>query len=162
MDASQVPMAGYLKDDGKWFKGIEDYIPKSQYKREKHQTAVVQDIRDHWMPLSRGGRFHAIFATSSIPEAIQYYDLFCELCPKLKVAALFAAAGVKNFEALPEEKPRKLALPSYSSSSTIIRRQLKCKDSLGGSWSANSRQRRASIASRCTSMRPPTCAGHAL
>ena len=89
MDATQVPMAGYLQDDGKWFKGIEDYIPKSQYKREKHRTAVVQDIRDHWMTLSRGGRFHAIFATSSIPEAIQYYDLFCELCPELKVAALF-------------------------------------------------------------------------
>lgn len=89
MDATQVPMAGYLQDDGKWFKGIEDYIPKSQYKREKHRTAVVQDIRDHWMTLSRGGRFHTIFATSSIPEAIQYYDLFCELCPELKVAALF-------------------------------------------------------------------------
>ena len=89
MDATQVPMAGYLQDDGKWLKGIEDYIPKSQYKREKHRTAVVQDIRDRWMTLSRGGRFHTIFATSSIPEAIQYYDLFCELCPELKVAALF-------------------------------------------------------------------------
>lgn len=89
MDATQIPMAGYLRDDGKWFKGIEDYIPKSQYKREKHRTAVVQDIHDHWMTLSRGGRFHAIFATSSIPEAIQYYDLFRELCPELKVAALF-------------------------------------------------------------------------
>lgn len=89
MDATQVPMAGYLQDDGKWLKGIEDYIPKSQYKREKHRTAVVQDIRDRWITLSRGGRFHAIFATSSIPEAIQYYDLFCELCPELKVAALF-------------------------------------------------------------------------
>lgn len=89
MDATQIPMAGYLQDNGKWFKGIEDYIPKSQYKREKHRTAVVQDIHDHWMTLSRGGRFHAIFATSSIPEAIQYYDLFRELCPELKVAALF-------------------------------------------------------------------------
>lgn len=89
MDATQVPMAGYLQDDGKWFKGIEDYIPKSQYRREKHRTAVVQDIHDRWMTLSRGGRFHAIFATSSIPEAIQYYDLFCEFCPELKVAALF-------------------------------------------------------------------------
>ena len=89
MDATQVPMAGYLQDNGKWLKGIEDYIPKSQYKREKHRTAVVQDIHDRWMTLSRGGRFHAIFATSSIPEAIQYYDLFCELCPEFKVAALF-------------------------------------------------------------------------
>ncbi len=89
MDATQVPMAGYLQDDGKWFKGIEDYIPKAQYKNKKHRSAVAQDIRDYWVTLSRGGRFHAIFATSSIPEAIQYYDLFCELCPELKVAALF-------------------------------------------------------------------------
>ena len=89
MDATQVPMAGYLQENGKWFKGIEDYIPKAQYKNKKHRSAVVQDIHDHWMTLSRGGRFHAIFATSSIPEAIQYYDLFCELCPELKVAALF-------------------------------------------------------------------------
>lgn len=89
MDATQVPMAGYLQDNGKWFKGIEDYVPKAQYKNEKHRSAVVQDIRDNWMTLSRGGRFHGIFATSSIPEAIQYYDLFRGICPDLKVAALF-------------------------------------------------------------------------
>lgn len=28
MDSSTVKMAGFLGDDGKWVKGIEDYLPK--------------------------------------------------------------------------------------------------------------------------------------
>ena len=87
MDRSQVPMAGYLLPDGKWFKGIEDYVGESQYEEEKHRKAVVQDILDNWTMLSRGGKFHAILATSSIPEAIEYYGLLKG--SPLKVAALF-------------------------------------------------------------------------
>lgn len=87
MDANQIPMAGYRKSDGTWFKGIEDYIPSAQYEREEHQKAVVEDICDNWATLSHGGKFHAIFATSSIPEAIEYYRLFKK--SSLKVAALF-------------------------------------------------------------------------
>ena len=33
--------------------------------------------------------FHAIFATSSIPEAIEYYRLIKKNIPKLKVTGLF-------------------------------------------------------------------------
>ena len=68
-------MAGFLLPDGKWFKGIEDYVGESQYEEEKHRKAVVQDILDNWIMLSRGGKFHAILATGSIPEAIEYYGL---------------------------------------------------------------------------------------
>ena len=75
MDASQVPMAGYKTDDGKYIKGIEDYIPFSQYRTEEHQKKVVEDIKEKWQDLSRNSKFHAIFATSSIPEAIDYYRL---------------------------------------------------------------------------------------
>lgn len=67
MDASKVPMAGYLGDDGKRVKGIEDFIPKPQYLSEEHQNKVVEDIRQNWVRLSRNNKFHAIFATSSIP-----------------------------------------------------------------------------------------------
>ena len=70
MDATQVPMAGYKTDDGKYIKGIEDYIPFSQYRTEEHQKKVVEDIKEKWQDLSRNGKFHAIFATSSITEAI--------------------------------------------------------------------------------------------
>ena len=30
MDASKIPMAGFSGEDGKWIKGIEDYLPNSQ------------------------------------------------------------------------------------------------------------------------------------
>ena len=88
MDHTKVPMAGVLQADGKYLKGIEDYLPNSQYDCETHRCAVVDDILDNWVTLSHGSKFHAIFATSSIPEAIQYYKLFKEK-GTLKVTALF-------------------------------------------------------------------------
>ena len=44
---------------------------------------------ENWITLSHNSKFHAIFATSSIPEAINYYRLFKEMKPNLKVTALF-------------------------------------------------------------------------
>ena len=80
MDPTQVKMVG--EQHGKrYIKGIEDYIPKSQYQEEKHQKAVLTDIIKHWTVLSRGGLFHAILATSSIPEAVQYYRLRKTMAP---------------------------------------------------------------------------------
>ncbi|MCB9061396.1 MAG: type I restriction endonuclease subunit R [Halobacteriovoraceae bacterium] len=68
---------------------VEKNLPSTQYERTEHQEMVVQDILDNWVRLSRGGKFHAIFATSSIPEAIQYYRLIKTKNPELKVTALF-------------------------------------------------------------------------
>lgn len=82
-------MAGGYTAAGEYVKGIEDYIPNSQYEREQHQNMVVQDIRDNWITLSHNGKFHAIFATASIPEAIQYYQLIKTAIPALKVTVLF-------------------------------------------------------------------------
>lgn len=89
MDASQVSMAGHLDKQGNYIKGIEDYIPNVQYTTDEHTTLVVQDILDNWVRLSHNSKFHAIFATSSIPEAINYYRLFKKMKPELKVTALF-------------------------------------------------------------------------
>ena len=86
---NDVPMAGYENDDGKYVKGIEDYLPNSQYIESEHQNAVVNDICDNWSILSVNKKFHAIFATSSIPEAIEYYGLFKDKMPSLKVTCLF-------------------------------------------------------------------------
>ncbi len=84
-----VPMAGYYEGDGSYVKGIEDYLPLSQYRTKEHQSMVVKDIVENWLILSQGNKFHAIFATSSIPEAIEYYHRFKEVAPDLKVTALF-------------------------------------------------------------------------
>lgn len=89
LDHTKVPMAGFIRADGKYIKGIEDYIPNSQYEREVHQKVVVQDIMDNWVTLSHASKFHAIFATSSISEAIQYYKLFKDKNSGLKFTALF-------------------------------------------------------------------------
>lgn len=84
-----VPMAGYRDAAGKYQRGIEDYLPNAQYERDEHRIAVVKDIADNWEVLSQGGKFHAIFATSSITEAITYYRLMKAQCPILKITALF-------------------------------------------------------------------------
>ena len=85
----KVPMAGYEREDGMYIKGIEDYLPRSQYRTEEHQAMVVQDITENWDVLSQASKFHAIFATSSIPEALEYYQRFKQAAPWLKVTALF-------------------------------------------------------------------------
>lgn len=82
-------MAGHLGEDGKWVKGIEDYLPNSQYRTAEHQKKVVEDICENWQTLSHRGKFHAIFATSSIPEAIAYYRRLKMEMPELKTTCLF-------------------------------------------------------------------------
>ena len=89
MDAGQIGMGGHFDSKGDYIKGIEDYIPNVQYLTEEHTTTVVKDILENWVTLSHNSKFHAIFATSSIPEAINYYRMIKEMKPELKVAALF-------------------------------------------------------------------------
>lgn len=84
-----VPMAGFTDSLGNYTKGIEDYIPVSQYETDAYRKEVVNDIFDNWTTISHGGKFHALFATSSIPEAIEYYKLIKRLKPDFKVTALF-------------------------------------------------------------------------
>ncbi len=89
MDKGEVKMYGETGADGKWVKGIEDYLPTSQYQTEAHHLAVIRDMRENWRHLSHGGKFHAIFATSSIPEALTYYRLMKKELPELKITCLF-------------------------------------------------------------------------
>ncbi|MDV6345905.1 HsdR family type I site-specific deoxyribonuclease [Nitrosomonas sp. Is35] len=84
----KVSMAGHLDEAGQYVKGIEDYISSVQYERIEHQEKVVEDILEHWVTLSQNGKFHAILATSSIKEAIEYYRLLKAKCD-LNITALF-------------------------------------------------------------------------
>lgn len=88
MDSSYIQMAGH-EEAGTYIRGIEDYVSNSQYTTEEHQRAVVSDVIEHWNTYSRNSKFHAIFATSSITEAIKYYQLFKEMKPSLRVTCLF-------------------------------------------------------------------------
>jgi type I restriction enzyme R subunit len=86
---NDVPMAGHRNAAGIYQTGIEDHLPSTQYNRAEHQNAVIQDIADNWVTLSQNSKFHAIFATNSITEAITYYRLIKVKCPALKITALF-------------------------------------------------------------------------
>ena len=85
----QARMAGYRDAAGNKVKGIEDFLPSTQYERIEHQQMVVNDIVENWLTLSQNGKFHALFATSSIFEAIDYYRLLKKAKPELKITALF-------------------------------------------------------------------------
>ena len=82
------PMAGYKDENGNYKNGIEDYLPTKQYHSREHQEKVVENIIENWKTLSHDSKFHAIFATSSIPEAIEYYRLFKEKESGLKITVL--------------------------------------------------------------------------
>lgn len=96
MDRTQIKDAGDYDSSGEYVLGIEDYVPDAQYSEptQKHKKKVVEDILSNWDTLSLGGKFHAILATNSIPEAIEYYQLFKtyrndERFPKLNITAIF-------------------------------------------------------------------------
>ena len=67
---------------------IENNIPPSQYKTDAHINAVVKNIVDEYADRSHGRKFHSIFATSSIPEAIEYYRRLKKAAPCLNVTVL--------------------------------------------------------------------------
>ncbi|MFR3302664.1 MAG: type I restriction endonuclease subunit R [Bifidobacterium pullorum] len=90
MDASRVPMGPTETTAGEHIKGIEDFLPHSQYAQDSpHVGMVIEDILDQFPTLSHGNKFHAMLATNSIPEAINYYRKIKEASPSLKVTALF-------------------------------------------------------------------------
>ena len=91
LDRDKVPNAGYYDEVG-YVKGIEDFLHLSQYRTPEYQHAVVSDILREFPRLSADHKFHAIFATSSIAEALEYYQLFREHRAELKVTCLFDAS----------------------------------------------------------------------
>lgn len=87
---NDAPMATYIDDNGVKHTGIEDYmLANGQYRTDEHQKTVVEDMKENWLQISRNYKFHALFATSSIPEAIDYYRLVKKMIPDVHVTCLF-------------------------------------------------------------------------
>ena len=86
---NEIKMAGYKDEKGKYIKGIEDELPKSQYSHLEYKKKVVEDILENFPISSQNKKFHAIFATTNIPDAIKYYRLFKNENHDLKITALF-------------------------------------------------------------------------
>lgn len=135
-----LPMAGSAKD-GEEGRGIEDYLPISQYETEEHRRAVAEDIASNWATLSHNYKFHAILATSSIKEAIQYYRLMKEVAPQLRVTALFDPNIDNNGHGLEKEEGlveiisdynerygQRFTIPTYAAMKKDIAARLAHKD----------------------------------
>ncbi len=126
LDMMKMPMAGYYYESNgetKYKKGIEDFIKPEQYHlvngnpdlgippkklESQHPYNVVKDILEHWITLSVNSKFHAIFATSSIAEAIDYYHLFKQIIcgtgkPSLKITGIFDANIGNDKNSIPKE-----------------------------------------------------------
>jgi type I restriction enzyme R subunit len=111
---NEVSMVGSRDAAGRYTKGIEDYLPKSQYEQEVHQRLVVEHILKGWVVSSQNYKFHALFATSSIPEAIEYYRWFKASNPDLKVTALFDPTIENNERAAVKEAALVEILTDYN------------------------------------------------
>lgn len=86
---NEVPMGEELDDDGDALESIEGEISEAQYDRDEHRAAVVDDILENWVSQSQNSKFHAMLATSSIPEAIKYYKEIKSRNSSLKITAVF-------------------------------------------------------------------------
>ena len=91
-----VPMGVKENEDGSKEEGIEQYVPQSQYKRKEHRNAVIDDILGRWQTLSRGNMFHAMLATSSISEALLYYQMLKARNTGLKITLLVDPSDDNN------------------------------------------------------------------
>lgn len=116
---TKVPMAGRCvtceNGEQKYQQGIEDLLPACQYDTDGHRAAVVADLLDNWQRLSCRGKFHALLATSSIPEAIAYYRLLRQQGPGLKVAALFDQSSDNDDGTIAKEDAMVEMLGDYNS-----------------------------------------------
>lgn len=88
-DSSNVSMEEINTADGEEKHGIEHYLKRVQYETHTHRDQVVTDILSSHPRLSRGNKFHGVFATSSISDAIEYFRMFVQRAPHLKITALF-------------------------------------------------------------------------
>lgn len=120
MDSKRHPMGSFIAENNEYVKGIEAELPNSQYTGNlEHHTAVVNDILGKWDRFSKSGKLHAIFATTSITEAIDYYRLFKEKIKKnnkkINITALFDPnEGNDPDKSIAKEKGIKEILTDYN------------------------------------------------
>jgi type I restriction enzyme R subunit len=95
--------------------GVENYLPVSQYETSVHHNAVVDNILDGYIQTSRNKKYSAIFATSSIKEAIEYYHIFKGKNSGLRIVGLFDPSINNNDWASFKEQGLKEIVEDYNS-----------------------------------------------
>ncbi|MCA5587120.1 HsdR family type I site-specific deoxyribonuclease [Finegoldia magna] len=68
---------------------IDKNLGNGPYETSEHKEKVVKNILESWVELNRKNKFSAIFATSSIKDAIEYWRLLKDNPRNLKVTCVF-------------------------------------------------------------------------
>lgn len=71
---------------------IDNKLKNGPYETEEHREKVVENILESWVELNRKNELSAIFATSSIKEAIIYWRMLKDNPRNLKVTCVFDAS----------------------------------------------------------------------
>lgn len=79
----------YMDPDKHSMVEIDTKLGNKPYETEEHRKKVVENILESWTELNRKNKFSAIFATSSIREAIKYFRLLKDNPLGLKVTGIF-------------------------------------------------------------------------
>ncbi|MBN3535129.1 type I restriction endonuclease subunit R [Mycoplasma procyoni] len=90
------------------YPSVESCFKNSFYNNDKYRENVVRNIIQNWNAISKNGKFHAIFATSSIQQAIEYYKMFKKLNSEhnLKVTTQFTISQNYQDEVVSEEEEK--------------------------------------------------------
>lgn len=113
MDETKVPWTTIIDEDGHRTVGIEQLAKTSAWETEHHRQAVVDYMLKHWDQRSRDRKLHALFATSSVLEAIDYYRRF-KVDGRLKVTAVFTDANQNTSDALERDAGLEEVLTDYN------------------------------------------------
>ena len=113
MDETKVPWTTVCDPEGKRVLGIEQIAKTSTWETEAHRQAVVDYMLKHWDQHSSGRELHALFATSSVLEAIDYYRRF-KADGRLKVTAVFTDANQNTTDALERDAGIEEILADYN------------------------------------------------
>lgn len=105
---NDAPMAAKYDKNGDMIEhGIEDYLSDTDYNTPEYREGVVDFIFKKLYVISHGvngSLLHGMLATSSIPEAYQYWRLFHKKKPDLHVTALFDPNVNQNNELVIEKE----------------------------------------------------------
>lgn len=77
-----------------YYRGNED--PSIDYTKETRRREIAKFILTNFDKSTFNGEYNALFATQSIPILLQYYKIFKELNPKIKIAAVFTYTANGN------------------------------------------------------------------
>lgn len=82
---------------------VEAIDTEEVYMSEERLAIIVNNIIEHHKSKTRDGMYNSLFAVSSVPMLIKYYDIFKKFNHNLKVSAIFTYGANEDAEGSDEQ-----------------------------------------------------------